>query len=607
MADWTAMMHAPMRELKIGGKIVFGSAAELELDGSMAVELTIEEGADGALLPGDVLSAGCTLDLVNDAGQWLPGGSLLGGQELTGATLMPQLGAVSGGEILWRDMGAFQIESAVLLEGEGRLRIRGYDSAAYELGGAFTDALTYPASLETLWRHAVGQTRYIWEGSVPNGSAVIDFPPDWKENSIRTVLGWIAAAAGCFVRIGRDGSLELRPVNGGKEYAIDPAAYLKLERDSVSFGPVDALKISPAGENAGEKVYCGSAGTAIHALSVRGNPVFIAGAASIDGLAEGMLDQVEGLASASLRLEWRGDPELEIGDRIIVTDTHGSECAGVLSRQTLRFSLGFSASCACAIPEDSVSGVRRAITPEGGLNASALVGAVDGGLLSAGSVTTEKLAAGSVTAEKLAASIIDAVSIDAVTAKIESLTAKDIETDRLAAALASFTVITAGTASFDRAAVQHLVANALNLSFGVGDTVFISNLRASYAQIVNAAIGNLCIKASDGNYYSIDVDGDGRVSATRTTVSDGEISAGQTDAGRVILGTDVTAESLNTSSLLATYALVNKIDAARIDVDQLFAREAFISKLATSQIVAGKSLTIIAGEASAAQNAAESA
>ena len=132
-------------------------------------------------------------------------------------------------------------------------------------------------------------------------------------------------------------------------------------------------------------------------------------------------------------------------------------------------------------------------------------------------------------------------------------------------------------------------------------------LKVAYAQMVSAAIGNLCIRASDGSYYTIDVDADGNVSATPVTVTEDEIASGQTDAGRVILETDITAASLNTGNLMATYALVNKIDAARIDVDQLFAREAFIAKLRTSEIIAGKSLTIIAGEAAEAKEKADNA
>lgn len=204
--------------------------------------------------------------------------------------------------------------------------------------------------------------------------------------------------------------------------------------------------------------------------------------------------------------------------------------------------------------------------------------------LQAESVTAKQIAAGAVTADKIAAGAIDTVSLKAVTAKIESLTAADITSDRLAAALATFTVITAGAADFDQASIKHLVSQAMNLEFGTAGDVFIDNLRVKYAQMVSATVGNLVIQASNGGYYQIDVDANGNVTSTPVTVSEDEITTGQTDGGKVILATDITADSLSTSNLLATYALINKIDAARIDVDQLFAREAFIAKLLTTDI-----------------------
>jgi len=122
--------------------------------------------------------------------------------------------------------------------------------------------------------------------------------------------------------------------------------------------------------------------------------------------------------------------------------------------------------------------------------------------------------------------------------------------------------------------IRHLVAQSMNLEYGAAGQVFIRNLAVEYAQMIGASIGNLCVRASDGNYYSIDVDSSGNVTGTLTTVTEQEIDAGQTESGRVILETSITASDLNTGNLLATFALINQIDAARIDVDQLFARQA---------------------------------
>ena len=191
---------------------------------------------------------------------------------------------------------------------------------------------------------------------------------------------------------------------------------------------------------------------------------------------------------------------------------------------------------------------------------------------------------------------LNAGALEATTAKIASLTASDIQTDSLAAALAAFTVITCGTATFDAATIRHLVAQSMNLEYGAAGQVFIQNLAVEYAQMIGASIGNLCIKASNGQYYTIDVDGSGNVTATLTMVTQEEIAAGETDAGRVILETSITASSLNTGNLLATFALVNQIDAARIDVDQLFARQAFIDQLNTSVIQSQDFIQLVVGQ-----------
>ena len=202
----------------------------------------------------------------------------------------------------------------------------------------------------------------------------------------------------------------------------------------------------------------------------------------------------------------------------------------------------------------------------------------------------QSLEADTIKTDELIAEVAKIVNLAA-----SHINANDISTDTLAAALVNATVLSAGTGYFNKATVQHLVSSAMNLEYGVGEDVFIQNLKVAYAQMVSAAIGNLCIKASDGNYYSIDVGSNGNVTATPTTVSEDEITAGQTSNGRVILNTDILADNLSTSNLLATYALVNKIDATRIDVDQLFARDAFIDMLHTSLIQSDDFISFLVG------------
>ncbi len=586
MAEWSTLIGARSREIRVSGSITFNTGTAVALTGDHIASFTITEGADSALTPGCVLCAECVLELANDAGQWNSGGGILGAKELIGSTLQLKLGVADGDTIVQRDLGAFVISGAVYATSEAKIRITASDSIATMLSGVFSDTDDYPCTLSALWNRAAAQAGYIFSGTVPNGNAVIEAEPEWGEVSLRTAMGMIAAAAGCFVRIGRRGDLQIVPVWQDAIYEIGADAYMRMDAGVSAYGPVDALII-------GDATYYGTdAHTAIFPLTIDGNPL-LANAQ----IAQGAANAIAGCRMRALEVTWRGDPELTIGSRIRITDAAGQTYDGLISGQTMTYASGFSAQLTCAVPAEGDAGVQRIITPEGGINAAMLTGAVNGNLISARSITADKLAARSVTAEKLAAGAVDAQSIAAVTAKIGELTASSIATDQLAAALAAFQVITAGSASFDAATIRHLISAALNVENTVSGEAFIRNLRVMYAQIVAATIGDLCIRASDGNYYRIDVNADGTVEATLTTVTEDEISQGHTDAGRVILATDITAENLSAANIYATYALVNKIDAARIDVGTLLARQAFIDQLNTMDIRSNNFLQIMVGDA----------
>ncbi len=594
MAEWSRLISAQARDIRVTGAITFDTDTSVAITGEHITSFTISEGADGALMPGDVLCAECALELANEIGQWNSGGSLLGAHDLIGATVRLALGVADGETIVRRDLGTFIITGAVRAAAEAKVRITASDSIATELQGAFVDRLAYPATLSALWSHAISQTRYIHSGAIPNGAARIEAAPEWGDCSLRTALGMIAAAAGCFVRIGRDGRLNLQPLWTDSIYVIGADAYMRMDAGSDHYGPVDALIVGDI------TYYCTPQRTSVWPISIGGNPLLENAA-----LAQGAADAIAGCRYRGLDIAWRGDPELTIGSRIRVTDAAGDRYDGLATGQKLTYSNGFSASLSCAVPNTSDAGVPRIITPEGGINASMLVGAVNGQLISARSIAADKLAASSVTAEKIAASAVtanklaanavDAQAISAVAARIGALTADDIQSDSMAAALAAFQVITAGTATFDAATIRHLISTALHVENSVGGDAFIRNLRVAYAQIVSATIGELCIRASDGNYYLLDVGTDGTVTAAQTSVTGAEAAQGHTGGGKTILDTDITAANLSTANIYATYALVNRIDAARIDVDALMARQAFIDQLNTMDIRSNSYIRMMVG------------
>lgn len=217
--------------------------------------------------------------------------------------------------------------------------------------------------------------------------------------------------------------------------------------------------------------------------------------------------------------------------------------------------------------------------------------------LQAESITTEKLAAQAVTADKIQANTIETAALEAVIARLEHLTADDIETDRLTAAIANLGVLTVGDATIRKAIVETLLASALTVTDATEENVYIDNLMVKNAQMISATIGALIVKASDGRYYRLDFDGSGNIVPVATSVTEGEITSGvTTDGTHRIIETAMTVDDLGASSMKAITALINRLTAAQIDVGTLFANEAFISKLATSEIYGGQSFEIIVGE-----------
>ena len=211
-------------------------------------------------------------------------------------------------------------------------------------------------------------------------------------------------------------------------------------------------------------------------------------------------------------------------------------------------------------------------------------GAVEASKIAALAITTEKLAAGAVTAEKIGAGSITAAKID--TTDLEALQATlqiaSIANAQIASADINYAHVkdlVAGTAIFDTSITEQ----------GIADRLYINRLLITYGQMVEATIGDLVIGASDGYYYHVDVEWDeyGEPSLIPTRVatpSAAEIAEGHTTGGQTIIGNVGTFAELSSENFYAINSIIDRITAKRIDVDSLWARQAFIDKLMVQDI-----------------------
>ena len=180
--------------------------------------------------------------------------------------------------------------------------------------------------------------------------------------------------------------------------------------------------------------------------------------------------------------------------------------------------------------------------------------------------TSERASVGSLTAVEAAIAKLEATQLTSSFAEIfrllaASIQAGDVTAEQIDAQIARLTTLTAGTADFDLATIQNLLANALVLEKGTAGTMYINNLAVTSANILNVTLGNLVVKGEDGQYYRIAIGTDGVIRTEVETVTDGVPESGgqivettinaETITGQNIMGNEGIFENILTAALTA--------------------------------------------------------
>ena len=187
------------------------------------------------------------------------------------------------------------------------------------------------------------------------------------------------------------------------------------------------------------------------------------------------------------------------------------------------------------------------------------------------------LRAGQITSSTIDTDTLAAKIAEVIQLKVDKIDAKTISTDELGAALAKFTVLSAGTSTFDLSTITNLLSNALILKQGIADSMMITNLSVTSANLLNATVDKLVLKSSDGKYYHVFVGSDGSISTDEITVTQEEIDAGQTSDGRQITATTANVSELNSQTVKAKEAVIGTIVTESLTAGKITATEAVLA------------------------------
>lgn len=619
MTDFSSLLAAPARQTGLTGQICCASGAVIPFSAAQALGFSCSQGVSDGRLLGAVVSASCKLTLDNTANAFTAAHSLYGGQ----AAVYLTAGDASA------PLAVFTITQISRSQGDPRLVLSGSDALSTAFDASFRDDFSYPLTLGQLAVKIADQAGFSLTVDFPNAALSLAARPDWGDISLRQALGHVAEAAGCFALIDREGQLRLRRVWNASQsaFALSPAQILSRGFGEVSFGPLTGLSIALTGAPKGTPALSVSADasplTVQNSLSLSRNPLFAQSAAHTAALAQGLLDALRGLTLTRAQIAWRGDPALELGQPMQLTDADGGKTVTCVTRQSMAYSGGFSMQSDCTI-RLSETGAGRLFSGSGAINAARLTGELDGVMikdgslaaaalvagsisalqLAAGAVTTEKLGAGAVTAEKIAAGALRAEQIEAGAVTAEKIAAGAVQGDHLSAgallavdahlqsadiqwadiealnaAIISAAKQEIGAADIDFARIKDLSTGTALITRGSAGELYVSKLQVTEGNLASLTVGQLVVRGEDGGLYALTIGADGTVSAQRKQFVNDDLADQTINAGEKLMAGSVTAASLNVQNIFGESALIQQLIAANLDVDTLFVRDATVSAL----------------------------
>lgn len=580
-AAYRAAALASSREITMRGIIQYADGSKQPITADNIINFSINEGDDGGILIGAAPSAQIDLVLANADGEWLAGGGMRENRELIGARITVEVGLRVNGEFVYTPGGTFVIDEMVAEESAPTMTVRGYDEMANAFLAAYNDRNVYPASLSDILADIIGQSGFSQTGVLAaNRVAMIPKKPDWGEEcTLRQALAFVCGAGASFATMTRDGKVAIKPAwNDSEPLTLDPESYISLSIDERAF-VFNRVVVTPRGakeEKDDLVAYVNSKTEELpsNTIYIDDNPLIMKGWNISKTIVNGIRDALKGAQWHAISATWRGDPSVEVGTRVHLTNLSGKTIVSTVMAQGLEWESGFSMTASCSIPT-------KEVYTAGGLTGAGMIDtkkiAIEGisnKHLETDSVTADKIKAGSITAEKIDAGAITADKIDAKAITADKIDANAITADKIKAG-----EVVAGKLAADSVVAGNIAAKAVVAGNIAADAVVAGNIAANAIdtdQLKAGAVTATKIKSG---------------SITANEIKGGSITADRMKAGTITAQSGIIADSAIGTTQIAdgsiTDAKIVGLTASKITAGTINAADVNIINLKADNITAG--------------------
>lgn len=313
---FNAACSAPGRE--ITSKVNFNGTTDLPASEIQEIVVTEQFGSSDGVTIGAAFSSSCKVTFYKQDN--LP---------LNGAYFIPSVGIMVGGEAQYVQKGKYYIPSDGV-EDSGKLwvTVTGYDRMA-GLTADYMPTITFPATPAQVLADVCKQAG-VTPPAVTMPSIHIAAP---YTGTLREQLGWLAGLVGCNAKFDATGNLA---------FCWYADSGLTLSRD-VQY--MDGLELTADGAFTINSLLTGteenpiSVGTGLGITST--NPYMTA------EVAESIFAKISGKQFTPCKVKWRGNPAVESGDSVSVTNMDGKSLTVYVMEQRLTVKGGMSADTTC--------------------------------------------------------------------------------------------------------------------------------------------------------------------------------------------------------------------------------------------------------------------
>lgn len=260
-----------------------------------------------------------------------------------GLTVLPKVGILVDGKFEYTSLGTFIIFEVNRDRNNNLTTIKALDQMC-KLEGQYKPTVSDTASPLDIIADIANQG-----GVTVNTAELQHLPtlPNIKKiegQTLRTAIGWVAQLYGGFAAFDRDGKLTIR-TTASPDYTITPGEYQQggLTKNEVAYktGGIKVTVNIKKTDDSGQEV---DDTTTLQAGETTGSQIELTNDSMTNDLLTTVWTGIKDITYYPYTLNWFGNPNLEAGDWVTLTDTQGNQFNVPVNQYTMSFNGGLEST-----------------------------------------------------------------------------------------------------------------------------------------------------------------------------------------------------------------------------------------------------------------------